>query len=79
MPARRSESYSPETGRRSSRIRGMSPRRRSPERRPIESPVMEESEGMFLAFLFFSFLFFFGGVDVICRFETWVDGADGGG
>lgn len=50
MPARRSGSYSPEMGR-SARIRGMSPRRKSPERRPIESPVMEESEGMSLFFL----------------------------
>jgi len=43
VPTRRSGSYSPEMGR-SPKLRERSPRRRSPERRPVQESVPEEDE-----------------------------------
>jgi hypothetical protein len=50
VPARRSGSYSPDAHR-SPQLRGVSPRRRSPEKAPVEPTVPEEDEGTIFKYL----------------------------
>lgn len=60
VPHRRSGSYSPEARRSPTLGRGVSPRRKSPDKRPMTEPVPEEDESIPL----------YGGHWTNCRFST---------